>query len=405
MADDNTHLPIGHLLHGKRIAIIGAGPAGLTLARLLQKQDVSVSVFERDHQANARLQGGSLDLHPASGQRALEQCGLIEQFHALARPEGDVTTIVDKRGAVLASETDDEDERAGPEIDRGALRDLLLHSLAAETISWGRALAEIRHEEGRSELRFDDGHTASFDIVIGADGARSKVRPLITPIAAFYTGVTFVEARLSDVDDRHPDIARYVGSGHVLALGDDKGLLAQRNGDGSIRVYIARRCPEGWLTESGIDLQNAPRAREQLISWFPDWAPELVEMVRQSDDRFLPWPLYAFPADQTLSGPTGVTVIGDAAHVMPPFLGIGANMAMLDAVELANNLISAEFPDLAAAIETFQRSMLARTAPLLNEVLATQDLLFAEDAPTALVQVVCSNMPSDRNEPARSSYQ
>jgi len=210
MPEDNTHLPKPHLLRGKRIAIVGGGPAGLTLARLLQMNNVRVHVFERDVEAHARLQGGSLDLHEKSGQLALDRCGLTRHFSTVARPEGQATCVIDKHGVRRAALAVDDEEESTPEIDRGALRDLLLSSLDEGTVIWGSPPCAILPEANRHRLVFERRQAELFDLVIGADGLRSKVRPLITPIKPFYSGVTFIETRLSNVDDRHPEIARFV---------------------------------------------------------------------------------------------------------------------------------------------------------------------------------------------------
>jgi 2-polyprenyl-6-methoxyphenol hydroxylase-like FAD-dependent oxidoreductase len=366
MFEDNEHLPSPHLLRGKRSALVGGGPAGLTLTRLLQRNDVRVHVFERDVEARARLQGGSLDLHEKSGQLALDRCGLTGHFSTVACPEGQATCVIDKHGVRRAASAADDEEESRPEIDRGALRDLLLSSLDEGTVIWRSPPCAILPEADRHRLVFEHRQAELFDLVIGADGLRSKVRPLVTPIKSFYSGVTFIETRLSNVDDRHPKIARYVGPGSVLALGDNKGLLAQRNGDGSIRGYISRRIPEHWIRDNKIGVEGPAQTRERLLAWFPDWGPELLEMVRQSEDRFLPWPLYAFPPDRDWTTRPGLTILGDAAHVMPPFLGQGANMAMLDAVELTDHLLGGRFATLTETIEAFEKSMRARMAPLIR---------------------------------------
>ncbi|VVE41590.1 Kynurenine 3-monooxygenase [Pandoraea iniqua] len=383
----NDHLSRGHLLHHKTIAIIGGGPAGLTLARLLQLQGVEVHVFERDASSSARSQGGSLDLHVGSGQLALQRCGLTGQFAFVARPDGQATKVIDRHGRVLASSAG-ENEDFQPEVDRAALRDLLLHSLIDGTVAWGHSLQSLKAESnGRHRLVFASGKEFVADLVVGADGLRSRVREKITTTEAAYTGVTFFEVRLSDVDVKHPELARYVGPGNALALGDNKGLLAQRNGDGSIRVYVARRMSETWLKEQGIEATDTAKIRAGLLEWFTDWAPMLVEMIRQSDERVLPWPLYACPPDQKWETRSGLTIIGDAAHVMPPFLGAGANMAMLDAVELADHLASNHYRCLDDALAKFELGMRDRMAPIIAEAVATQDVLFNSDAPAALVDV------------------
>lgn len=83
------------------VTIIGGGPGGLTLARILQKRGYEVTVYERENSASSRGQGGTLDLHAESGQEALKEAGLIDKFWEHARPEGQDTRILDKTGKVL----------------------------------------------------------------------------------------------------------------------------------------------------------------------------------------------------------------------------------------------------------------------------------------------------------------
>jgi 2-polyprenyl-6-methoxyphenol hydroxylase-like FAD-dependent oxidoreductase len=120
-----------------RIAIIGAGPGGLTLARILQLKGVEVKIYEREASIDVRSQGGTLDLHMESGQYALKTANLFDKFQALCRPEGQDTRIVDKSGKVHYEEVSNENNYGRPEIDRGDLRQLLLESLKANTIAQG----------------------------------------------------------------------------------------------------------------------------------------------------------------------------------------------------------------------------------------------------------------------------
>jgi 2-polyprenyl-6-methoxyphenol hydroxylase-like FAD-dependent oxidoreductase len=377
------------MLRGKTIAIVGGGPAGLTLARLLQMRGVAVHVFERDGGPDARMQGGSLDLHEQSGQLAMQRCGLEGRFRALSRPEGQASIVYDRHGNLCASSDVEQEAESTPEIDRSELRDLLRGSLDEETIAWDRQVVDVVAETGdRFRLIFKMGNPFTADLVVGCDGAWSKVRKALTSLEPRYTGVTFIETRLVEADARHPAIAGLVGPGSAMSLGDHKGLLAQRNGDGSIRVYVARRIPEHWLRDSGLNAQDAKAMRAALMAWFADWSPQLINMLRDSDDHFLAWPLYAMPPEPTWSTRAGVTVIGDAAHVMPPFLGAGANMAMLDAVELADHLTSDRFAVLTDALAAFESGMHERMTPLVQQSVVTQDILFAEDAPAGLVALV-----------------
>src|SRR4051812_33731923 len=126
------------VIKNKKIAIVGGGPGGLTLARLLQVKGANVKVYERDLNKNVRVQGATLDLHEESGLKALETAGLMEAFHANFRPGADKLRITDKHATILFD--DDHTESAEgwnrPEIDRGPLRKILLDSLQPDTVVW-----------------------------------------------------------------------------------------------------------------------------------------------------------------------------------------------------------------------------------------------------------------------------
>lgn len=109
------------------------------------------------------------------------------------------------------------------------------------------------------QLNFGDGGSVLADLVMGCDGAWSKVRSLRSSTKPFYSGVTFVETRLTSADTRNPSVSSLIGQGNILALGDNKGLMAQRNGDGHIRIYIALRVPEDWVK---------PRSNHGTRRWF-----------------------------------------------------------------------------------------------------------------------------------------
>src|ERR1700761_3252749 len=170
-------------LDGKKIAIVGGGPGGLTLARLLQQSGAQVSVYERDQSRNARVQGSALDLHEDSGLAALEAAALIDAFWANHRPDLDRLRLTDNYGTILH----DHPRRmsgAGrrPEIERGPLRDILLDSLEPGTVQWDCKLDSAETHGEQLLLRFAGGKTALADIAIGSDGANSRLRELVTPI-------------------------------------------------------------------------------------------------------------------------------------------------------------------------------------------------------------------------------
>ncbi|MFE2410172.1 FAD-dependent oxidoreductase [Kitasatospora sp. NPDC059408] len=347
-----------------RIAVIGAGPAGLTCARVLQLRGIDVTVYDADASVDARDPGGTLDLHADSGQIALEDAGLMEAFAELARPEGQAKLRLDHRGAVLASFVPDEGDVAAPEIDRGELRAMLAAHVEPGTVRWGRKLvAAVPLGEGQHRLEFADGASAEADLVIGADGAWSRVRPLVSDAVPRYSGVTFLEVRFDDVERRHPRVAELVGDGHVFANnGNGRAIIVQRNGGDRVRGYVGIRAALDWHVAAGVDPADAEAVRGFLRAEFSDWAEELLLLVTDGDGGCVNRPLHALPAPLAWEHVPGVTLVGDAAHLMSPFGGHGANLAMLDAAELARAI--AEEPTLDAAVIRYETAMFARSGPL-----------------------------------------
>jgi 2-polyprenyl-6-methoxyphenol hydroxylase-like FAD-dependent oxidoreductase len=348
------------------IAIVGAGPGGLVAARVLQNKGLDVIVFEREASRASRGQGGVLDLHPESGQWALIEAGLEGQFRALARAEGQDMRILDKGGRALWEEVSPPDLLARPEVDRPALREVLLESLRPGTVRWDHQLVGVEAiASGRIALRFANGDTVTADVVVGADGARSSVRPLLTDARPLYTGVSFLETGIPDADRTQPACSRTVGRGSCFALGDDKGVIAQRNGDGRIRIYVAFRMPEGDFASLRIPFGDPAATRLAVASQFEGWAPEIVALLQACDDTFLQRPIHAMPVGVRWPGKPGVTLLGDAAHLMSPFAGAGANLAMQDGAELALSL--AEAGDRSVGIARYEQRMFARAEQAASE--------------------------------------
>ncbi|GGM16946.1 monooxygenase [Streptomyces fumigatiscleroticus] len=361
-----------------RISIIGAGPGGLTCARILQRHGMTVTVHDRDPGPDARDQGGTLDLHADNGQIALREAGLLDEFLALCRPEGQEMRRLDPAGRTTFHHIPEAGELFKPEIDRGRLRTLLLDSLQPHTVHWGRALQTVGGPaDGPRLLHFADGTTLEADLVIGADGAFSRVRPAVSPAVPEYTGVSFLEAWFSDVDNRHPDIAELVGPGSAAAADGDRGLFAQRNGGDHIRVYIIRRVPADWISRSGLAADDTAGLRARLLDEYAQWSPRMRRMITDNDGPYVDRPLFALPVPHTWEHHPTVTLLGDAAHLMPP-LGVGVNLAMLDASELALALANAATVD--EAVRTYEKTMLPRsteTARMLDG--AAEHLLSADD--------------------------
>ncbi|MEV4182974.1 NAD(P)/FAD-dependent oxidoreductase [Streptosporangium canum] len=341
-----------------RISIIGAGPGGLTCARILQKHGIPVTVYDRETHPEARDQGGTLDLHADDGQLALREAGLIEEFFKLARPEGQEMRLLDPTGRILGHHVPAEGELFKPEIDRGQLRDLLLNSLEPGTVQWDHAVEKVSGPaDGPRRVHFLDGTTVETDLVIGADGAFSRVRPALSPAAPRYTGVSFLEAWFQDVENAHPDLAALVGQGGATAADGDRALFAQRNSGDHIRVYIIQRLPADWITASGLNAADTAGIRVRLLDAFSGWSPPMLKMITSNDGPYVDRPLFALPVPHTWDPAPTMTLLGDAAHLMPP-LGVGVNLAMLDACELA--LALAGSTTVGDAIATYEKTMLPR---------------------------------------------
>ncbi|MEU4539521.1 NAD(P)/FAD-dependent oxidoreductase [Streptosporangium sp. NPDC023825] len=397
------------------IAVVGAGPAGLTFARVLQRHGHPVTVLERDPAPDARPPGGTLDLHEGMGQLALDKAGLLAGFQALSRPEGQAMRILDTDGTVLRDWRPRPGDRANPEIDRGQLRDLLLGPL---DVRWGRGVTEVVPGTRDGVLvRFADGRQETFDLVVGADGAWSRVRPALSPVTPHYTGVTLVETSLDDVDTRHPDLARLVGDGSVAVYGVNRALVAQRNSGGHVKVYAQFRAPLDWHTnlerhvglnrraglgagmkagldagleagldaglEAGLDLADVEAARSILPALFDGWAAPVLDLLRHGT-AFVHRPLHVLPVSHTWAHVPGVTLLGDAAHLMPP-LGVGANLAMLEGAELAESVAAAPGPgDLDEAVRAFEERMWARAGRWAEITTAGLERLVSPDPAEAL---------------------
>ncbi|NLR99436.1 FAD-dependent monooxygenase [Rhizobium sp. P38BS-XIX] len=340
-----------------RIAIIGAGPGGLTLARILHQAGVHTTIFEREEHSLARPQGGTLDLHAESGQLALRRAGLHEEFSKIARYEDQGSRLYDKDGTLIFAD-DDADESDRPEVDRTALRQTLLASLPAEMIRWDRGLHAVRPlDDGTYELVFESSTTGPFDLVVGADGSWSKVRPLVSSYRPQYSGITFIEFGIDDVDESHPELAALVGRGKIGVEADGRGLIVQRNGNAHLRGYAIFRVPTEWA-ERTFDFASPAKTRARLAAEFEGWAPSIVGLIEASNDHIVPRPIYALPVGHHWQNRIGITLLGDAAHVMSPFGGEGVNAAMLDAAELARQLL--ENDDWKVAVKTYEAEMFER---------------------------------------------
>ena len=339
------------------ITIIGAGLGGLTLARVLQLNSIPVTIYEKEPSAESRTQGGQLDIHERDGQIALQRAGLFDQFQSIIHDGGAAAKVLDKDGNTIVNIPDD-GTHGRPEVLRGDLRQILLQSLKPNTIQWDKKLTDIQSlEHGQHRLSFADGTTVTTQILVGADGTFSKVRPLVSDATPQYVGTSLIETYLYDVDNQHPSAANIVGQGTMYALAPGKGIQAHREPGNVIHTYIALRQTEAELDQ--IDFNNSNVALKQLAHQFDQWHNDLLALITESEKGPILRKIHALPVGHQWDRVPGVTILGDAAHVMTP-AGEGANLAMFDGSELAQAII--EHPnDIETAFAQYEQALFPRS--------------------------------------------
>ncbi|KAH7149811.1 hypothetical protein B0J13DRAFT_548908 [Dactylonectria estremocensis] len=377
-----------------KVAIIGAGPAGCMLARLLHLGGTDVTVFEGDASPDFRSQGGTLDLHTATGLAAVKEAGLFDEFLKHARYDGQYMAIVDKHLEYLLVRNADNklasnvEER--PEIDRSKLREILSHSLPEGMIKWGHHLKGV---DGR-KLVFEHTTVDGFDLIVGADGAWSKIRKAIDPeLVPEFSRVAIIELEIPDAENTAPNVHKLVNRGSVFASSEGVRMSVQQMGDGSLNIYASFVNDDAdWMKpeKCGYNANDLQETVATLLGGiFADWDPRLREALERAKGRCNPRSLYMLPVGAKWTHKPGFTLIGDAAHLMTPFAGEGVNQALEDAMLLAkaiNEAGSTSDTELDEAIAKFETTMLTRVGKVQELTYGLlQDSMFTPGAPKSVM--------------------
>ena len=335
-----------------RIAIIGAGPSGLTLGALLHQRDIPFTMFElrpRPTEADLATLSGMLDLHEESGQAAIRACGLYEDFLPLTADCEQAMRVLDKDG-VLRHDAPMGADR--PEITRHHLTELLLSRVPPGAIRWEHKLVSAERLEDDSTVLLDFGARGTHvaDLVVGADGAWSRVRKTLLPDAGTprYTGVQNLTVAATQIGTRYPHLAELVGKGSMLAVGMSNQCAGHCGAEDSSRLYVGVRTDEeDFVRARGLEGKTASEigdvflADEKLFGRWGQKTKELIRTVCDEDTKAHPGEaadirgIYELPVGHSWQHRPGVTIIGDAAHLMTPWAGEGANVAMWDSLDLA----------------------------------------------------------------------
>jgi salicylate hydroxylase len=369
-----------------RIMIIGAGLGGLALAQGLSRAGFDVVVFERDQSPESRAQGYRISIR-AMGLAALKALLPKDKFerldYAKVADVGDGFIYATSQMKPLLKILMGKD--AAIQLLRAELRNILLEGI---NIQWNKRLVALEESSDKVTIHFEDGLSASGDLLVGCDGGASKVRELMKSHGArslpkvLETGLVTFGGQI----DRTPEwndllvlnrdgFVRYLGPhGHSI------GVCFSERKDRSPTVFWALSEEMGEREPSWYQLGAENTNRQRILERCKElinkkgWHLNLQKLINQTNPNELrePWflPTTHFSKDnQFPMMPSGrITLLGDAAHSMPPDRGLGGNNVLEDA-RLLVSILGAPQKDIVwpKVIAEYETQMLARAKRAVEE--------------------------------------
>lgn len=388
-----------------RIAVVGGGPAGLTMGVLLHKHRIPFTIFEaRSKPGEEELANpsGMLDLHEESGLAVIRECGLYDDFIPLTGECTEEFIVAERNGKPVVNS---HGKGTRPEISRNNLTKLLLGRIPEDNIKWDHKLLTATRPStfgnGETELDFGPHGKHTFDLVIGADGAWSRVRQLLTDMKPHYSGTQVITVAIKNITTKYPHLASLVGSGSFTALGNRHAIISQRGPIDSSRIYLWLTLADedfattsGWASKTASSIKDDLCKDDALLGSFGAMIKELVttacdeESADNAGASLDMRPLYTLPHGSSWEHQVGATLVGDAAHLMLPN-GEGVNIAMLDSLLLSKAIIKAyettgESKDRFQSVfdpllKEFEDSLVARAKETGKDTDGLIELMFGND--------------------------
>ena len=358
-----------------KIAIVGGGIGGLTAALALSQNAHDITVFERS--AGIREIGAGVQISPNAG-RLLHSLGLGAAYSEISvNPHRVVLRRWEDDSIIRATDLDESflSQHQVPlaNVARNELVEILGNAVAARanvTLKFSTHVVKVEPGDASSEVIFADDSSRSFDIVIGADGIHSVVRPCVGGIdKPRFSGSAAYRALVprSAVEDLPIDVTN--------RMGPDRHVVSYFIGRNRSHLNLVCISPEdSWETESWTEQGTM----EDLYSRFEGWSPEFLSLLGRVEEPIFRWALYdREPLEQWGIGTT--TLLGDACHPMLPFMAQGSCQAIEDAIVLARCLSDVNTSDTARALRRYEDARQGRTAQVQTSSLMNRDLFHMVD--------------------------